>query len=173
MEKQGLRCRRVVLVPCPFQGHINPMLRLGTILHSKGFSITVAHTQFSSLNTHTHPDFIFQPLLSLSQRNGYDDFATFLSKLNISYRASLQELLTGIVEEQEGSPCVICDTLMYSVEAVAHSLKLPSIILCTMNANSWLTYFAYPQLRAEGCIPSQGMQTQYLFRWIVVCVSVY
>ena len=77
--------------------------------------------------------------------------------------------MTRIVEEEqeeqrEGSPCVIYDELMYSVEAVAHSLKLPSIILCTMNAISWLTYFAYPRLQEEGCIPSQGMQTQYLFR---------
>ncbi|KAK3206411.1 hypothetical protein Dsin_020457 [Dipteronia sinensis] len=72
-----------------------------------------------------------------------------MHKLNLSYRASLQELLIGIVEveheeQREGSPCVIYDALMYSVEAVAHSLKLPSIILCTMNAISLLTYFAYP-----------------------------
>ncbi|KAK4855663.1 hypothetical protein QYF36_009543 [Acer negundo] len=144
------------------------MLRLGTILHSKGFSITVAHTQFNSPNTrHNHPDFVFLPLLSLSQRNGSDEFASFLSKLNLSYRASLHELLTRIVEEEqeeqrEGSPCVIYDALMYSVEAVTHSLKLPSIILRTMNAISWLTYFAYPRLREEGRIPSQGSESMEL-----------
>ncbi|TXG74220.1 hypothetical protein EZV62_002799 [Acer yangbiense] len=171
MEKQGLRCRRLVLVPCPFQGHINPMLQLGTILHSKGFSITVAHTQFSYLNTHNHPDFVFQPLLSDDSSSSlelsdYDDFADFLSNLNSSYRASLRELLTRIVEEEqeqiERSPCVVYDALMYSVEAIAHSLKLPSIILRTSSMISWLAYFACPRLLEEGCIPPQGSESMEL-----------
>ena len=171
MEKQGLRCRRLVLVPCPLQGHINPMLQLATILHSKGFSITVAQTQLSSPNTHNnHPDFVFQPLLSNDSSSSlelsdYDDFAVFLSNLNSSYRASLQEVLTRIVKEeqkqQEGFPCVIYDALMYSVDAIAHSLKLPSIILRTSNAFAWLAYFAYPRLLEEGCIPPQCMKTLY------------
>ncbi|KAL5817102.1 hypothetical protein ACOSQ3_025480 [Xanthoceras sorbifolium] len=168
MEKQGLRCRRLVLVPCPLQGHINPMLQLGSILHSKGFSITVAHTQFNSPNTCNHPDFVFLPLLSddsSSARNDSDDFVVFLSSLNLKYKASLQELFTRIVEEQErheGLPCIIYDALMYSVEEVAHSLKLPSIILGTSSAISWLAYFAYPRLREEGYIPSQGSKSMGL-----------
>ncbi|KAK4856195.1 hypothetical protein QYF36_015042 [Acer negundo] len=172
MEKSRLRCRRLVLVPCPLQGHINPMLQLATILHSKGFSITVAHTQFSSPNTHNnHPDFVFQLLLSNDSSSSLelsdlDDFAVFLSNLNSSYRASLQELLTRIVEEeqkqQERFPCVIYDALMYSVEAIAHSLKLPSIILRTASATSWLAYFEYPRLLEEGCIPPQGSESMEL-----------
>ncbi|KAH7549952.1 hypothetical protein JRO89_XS13G0110100 [Xanthoceras sorbifolium] len=82
---------------------------LGTVLHSKGLSITVVHTHFS-----------------------------IISQLN--HRASLRGLLTRIVEEQdqqqEGLVCVIYDALMYSVEAVAHSLKLPSIILRTSSPKS-------------------------------------
>ncbi|TXG74239.1 hypothetical protein EZV62_002818 [Acer yangbiense] len=169
MEKQGLGCRRVVLVPCPLQGHINPMLRLGTILHSKGFSITVAHTQFNSPNTCNHPDFVFLPLLSddsSSERNDSDDFVVFLSNLNLNHKASLQKLLTQIVEQEqeqhEGLPCIIYDALMYSVEEVAHSLKLPSIILHSSCATSLLSFFAYAQLREEGRIPSQGSKSMEL-----------
>ncbi|KAK4854771.1 hypothetical protein QYF36_001032 [Acer negundo] len=142
MEKSRLRCRRVVLVPCPLQGHINPMLQLATILHSKGFSITVVHTQFNSPNTCNHPDFVFLPLLSddsSSERNDSDDFVVFLSNLNLNHKASLQELMTRIVEEQEQEeheelPCVIHDALMYSVEEVAHLTQFmcffSAIILC-------------------------------------------
>jgi hypothetical protein len=44
------------------QGHINMMLQLGCILHSRGFSITIAHTQFNFPNTSNHPDFNFLPV---------------------------------------------------------------------------------------------------------------
>ncbi|KAK4579343.1 hypothetical protein RGQ29_029129 [Quercus rubra] len=54
--------RRLVLFPLPFQGHINPMLLLATILHSKGFSITIIHTNFNSLNPSHHPNFTFHSI---------------------------------------------------------------------------------------------------------------
>ncbi|KAB1220161.1 UDP-glycosyltransferase 76E9 [Morella rubra] len=54
MEKNRQRPRRLlVLLPCPFEGHINPMLQLGTILHSKGFSITIVQPQFNSGSVNT------------------------------------------------------------------------------------------------------------------------
>ncbi|GMN23971.1 hypothetical protein TIFTF001_000362 [Ficus carica] len=62
MEKQTPRSRRLVLVPCPYQGHINPMLQLGTVLHSRGFSMTIAHTIFNSPNPQNHPNCRFLPL---------------------------------------------------------------------------------------------------------------
>ncbi|KAJ4847359.1 hypothetical protein Tsubulata_005597 [Turnera subulata] len=57
-ERKG----RVVLVPFPSQGRINPMLQLGTILYSKGFSITVVHPQFNCPDPSTHPHFTFESI---------------------------------------------------------------------------------------------------------------
>ncbi|KAL5580891.1 hypothetical protein UlMin_013333 [Ulmus minor] len=65
MRKQTQRSRLVVLVPCPFQGHISPMLQLGDMLHSKGFSITIVHANFNSPNPQNHSHFTFFPTLSI------------------------------------------------------------------------------------------------------------
>ncbi|GKE76285.1 hypothetical protein Tco_1542405 [Tanacetum coccineum] len=37
----------VVCIPAAAQGHINPMLKLAKILHSKGFDITFINTEFT------------------------------------------------------------------------------------------------------------------------------
>ncbi|XP_021894455.1 UDP-glycosyltransferase 76E2-like [Carica papaya] len=57
MEKQGQKGGRLLLVPCPFQGHINKMLQLGSVLHSKGFSITKFLAQMISHQDPSHPQF--------------------------------------------------------------------------------------------------------------------
>ncbi|KAL3518124.1 hypothetical protein ACH5RR_020713 [Cinchona calisaya] len=44
------------------QGLSTPMLQLRSILHSKGFSIVVAHSEFRPPNPKNHPEFIFHPL---------------------------------------------------------------------------------------------------------------
>ncbi|KAJ0083743.1 hypothetical protein Patl1_31330 [Pistacia atlantica] len=167
MEKQGWRCRKLVLVPCLFQGHINPMLQLGTILHSKGFSITVAHAQFNSPQTSNHPDFIFQSLPDgiSSKPDIPRDFLAFMSSLNLNCRAPFQEFLSQMIgkqEQQDELPCIIYDALMYFAEAVSSQLKLPSIILQTCSVTTMLTYFAYPRLQEEGYIPPQDSNSTEL-----------
>lgn len=162
MEKQGHIRRRLVLVPFPFEGHLNPMLQLGAILHSKGFSITVAHTKFNSPDTSSHPDLVFLPLSDglSSTPKASEDFVDFIPKLNLHSRAPLQEVLTQIIQKQqqhEELPCIIYDAAMYCAEAVAHHLMLPSIILYTGTATNLLAYYAYPRLIDEGYIPAQGM----------------
>ena len=46
----------------PLQGHINPMLDLANILHYKGFSITLIHTNFNSPNPSNYPHFTFHSI---------------------------------------------------------------------------------------------------------------
>ncbi|KAJ0083350.1 hypothetical protein Patl1_31215 [Pistacia atlantica] len=155
MEKQGCRYRELVLVPCPFQGHINPMLQLGTILHSRGFSITVAHAQFNSPQTSNHPDFVFLPLPDGTSSKPVMplDFLAFMSNLNLNCRAPFQDFLSQMIEKQDQHdqlPCIIYDGFMSFAQAVACHLKLPNIILQTGSVASVLTYFAYPRLQEEG-----------------------
>ena len=166
MEKQGGRRRRLMLVPYPLQGHITPMLQLGTILHSRGFSITIAHSQFNSPDTSNHPDFVFLPLSddSLSKYNPSDDIVASISYHNLTCRVSLQELLIEMIEKQQLErqdrqelPCIIYDPLVYSAEAVAHHLKLPSIVLQTSSVTSVLSFYLCPKIKKEGYTPFQGM----------------
>ncbi|KAJ0956855.1 hypothetical protein HanPSC8_Chr01g0020411 [Helianthus annuus] len=76
MADNGRRRWRLVLVASPLQGH---MLQLGTYLHSKGFSITIAHPPDSS----NHPDFTFLPL---SGPGNFTSSLQFLQALNDNCR---------------------------------------------------------------------------------------
>ncbi|KAK6234960.1 hypothetical protein SCA6_010297 [Theobroma cacao] len=162
MEKQRWGLRKLVLVPCPFQGHINPMLQLGNLLHAIGFSITVAHTRFNFPNPDNHPDFTFLPIQdTLFDRDASSmDVTDVISCLNISCKAPLKNSLTQIMEREKEDhshklPCIIYDGSMYFAEAVAHELELPSIMLRTTSAATFLTYYSFPQLLREGYLPLQ------------------
>src|ERR1017187_545012 len=50
---------RILLFPLPYQGHINPMLELAALLHSRGFSITIFHTTFNSIDSTKYPSYRF------------------------------------------------------------------------------------------------------------------
>ncbi|GAV92991.1 hypothetical protein CFOL_v3_36369, partial [Cephalotus follicularis] len=144
-------------VPCPFQGHINPMFQLGTILHSKGFSITIAHTIFNFPNPSDHPDFDFLPIANgVSKEESTEDFVTFILSLNVNCRIPFQESLCGMIENQDlldEIPCIIYDSLMYFAGDVAHHLKLPNIILQTCCVTNLVLYKIYPRLQEEGYLP--------------------
>ena len=168
MERQRMRPLRLVLVPCPFQGHINPMLQLGTILHSKGFSITVAHTQFNSPNPSAHPDFSFLPLPDTlpDHNSSTGDLVAFVWELNVNYKARFHECLAQVMEQQgleDRIACVIYDEVMCFSEAVAMELKLPSIVLRTASAATFLARTSILQLKAEGYIPFPGIYVYDIF----------
>ncbi|CAK9147428.1 unnamed protein product [Ilex paraguariensis] len=160
MEKQGARRRRVVLVLPPFQGHITPMLQLGAILHSKGFTITVAHAEFNAPDSSKHPEFFFLPLpANLSDYdNSFWNLLEVITAINVHCKAPLQRYLVQMMEKPEPQDqvcCIIYDTIMYFTDAVANHLKLPSIVLCTTCASNILAWHANPRLQAEGYIPLQ------------------
>ncbi|XP_017983508.1 PREDICTED: UDP-glucose iridoid glucosyltransferase [Theobroma cacao] len=167
MEKQRQRRCRLVLVPLPFQGHINPMLQLGSILLSKGFSITVIHTAFNSPDPSNHPEFHFVsiPHNLSDQVISSGNLVLLISVLNVNCQAPFQECLVRVVEqqdEQEEIACIIYDELMYFSEAAAKFVKLPSIIFRTTSASTYISRSGILQLKAEGILSLQGSTSQDL-----------
>ncbi|XVF19980.1 hypothetical protein REPUB_Repub11eG0158200 [Reevesia pubescens] len=161
MGKQKRSRHRVVLVPLPFQGHINPMLQLGSIIHSKGFSITVVHTAFNFPNPSNHPEFRFVSIPdNLSdQVISSGNLLLLVSILNVNCQVPFQECLVKMVEQQvenEEIACIIYDEFMYFSEAAAKHMKLPSIILSTASASTYISRNAIPKLKADGILTSQG-----------------
>ncbi|KAG6578433.1 UDP-glycosyltransferase 76C3, partial [Cucurbita argyrosperma subsp. sororia] len=54
---------QLILFPLPYEGHMNPMLHLAQILHSKGFSITIIHIQhINSPHPSDYPSFTFRSI---------------------------------------------------------------------------------------------------------------
>ncbi|KAJ4843107.1 hypothetical protein Tsubulata_002887 [Turnera subulata] len=156
-QNQGERKPRVVLIPCPFQGHINPMLQLGAALHSKGYSITIVHTQYNSPNPSRHPEFDFQSIQDGLAEDVIDsgNLLEIITGLNIKCKHPFQECLEQIVLRRGQVTCVIYDDLMYFAEAAANNLELPSIILRTINAATFASRLAIMHLVEEGRFPFQ------------------
>ncbi|KAK2642126.1 hypothetical protein Ddye_023889 [Dipteronia dyeriana] len=165
MLKEGGRSSRVVLVPLPYQGHKTPMFQLGTILHSKGFSITVVYTQFNSPDPSNNPEFKFQAIPDgLSDHdNSTGNFVDIIALLNVKCEAPFQECLAQMVKQQDPDDeivCVIYDEMMFFSESAVNQLKLKSIILPTTSAATCISRLALLQLKEEGYLPLQDPMFQ-------------
>lgn len=159
MEKQEQRGYQLLLVPWPMQGHINPMLQLGTILHSKGFSITIAHTQFSSPNPSIHPSFNFIsiPDTFLEHQTSSADLIDLVLLLNDKCQQPFKQLLARMTNEQHFQiACIIYDEIMYFSLTIANHFKLPSIMFQTSSAANFLLRDVISKLHLQGCIPLPG-----------------
>ena len=149
----------LVLVPAPFQGHINPMLQLGTIFHSFGFSITVVHTIYNSPDPKNHPDFSFVPMpdgLSEQDIRSWDLVGNVIA-INNNCKESFKRFTQQLCTMEEKKVCIISDEVMSFAEAVADDLNLPSIILRTTSAATCLARSALVTLHEQGRVMYQGM----------------
>ncbi|XP_060175246.1 UDP-glycosyltransferase 76B1-like isoform X2 [Lycium barbarum] len=159
-EVQGRKGRRVLLFPLPLQGHINPMLQLANILHSKGFSITVIHTNLnSSHNIQTnYPHFTFH---SISDGLSEDEKSTtdvlfLLSLLNEKCIPHFKEALAQLLlEDPNNIACLISDAILHFTRVVADNFKLHRLVLRTGGVCSFLTFAAFPLLLHKGYFPLQ------------------
>ncbi|CAI0392973.1 unnamed protein product [Linum tenue] len=153
--------RHLVLVPCPYQGHINPMLQLGTILHSRGFSISIIHTQFNAPCPRNHPDFNF-----IAVPDGLPDhlissgnIPAILLAVNANCHTPLKDRVAQMMQSEKPNgkvSCIIYDEYMYRAESVAYSLRIPSIMLRTNTVSTFLARDFVLRLIDQGQIPLQG-----------------
>ncbi|XP_010520267.1 PREDICTED: UDP-glycosyltransferase 76E2 isoform X2 [Tarenaya hassleriana] len=143
-EKAG---RRVVLVPVPAQGHINPMMQLGIALHLKGFSITVALTELNHLTSpwEDFPDFQFVTIMGGLSESEFKKLGPveFLIKLNDMCESSFKDCLGQLLQQKQGNDiaCVIYDEYMHFAEAAAKDFNFPSVIFSTTNATAFVCRF--------------------------------
>jgi hypothetical protein len=160
MEEQGKSGRRrLVLVPSPFQGHINPTLQLGSALQSIGFSITIFHAKINAPDPSKHPDMEFQVYdAELSEFDSDGGLIQVIADLNTACKVQFTEWLVEKKNENElGNKvaCIIYDALMFSAEAVAFAMKIPSIAFRTNSASYMLAYNSINWLTEEGYFPLQ------------------
>ncbi|GLU02296.1 hypothetical protein SLE2022_195500 [Rubroshorea leprosula] len=167
MERKRQRFNKVVLVPLPLQGHITPMLQLGTILHSKGFSITVIHTKFNSPDPSKYPEFSFLSIPdNLSdQVISSGNTISLIFEINMNCQAPFLECLVRMTEQQklhDEIACIIYDELMYFSDTAVARMKLPSITFCTTSAATFNARLDLLQLKEEGYLPFQDAALQDL-----------
>ena len=161
----------LLLFPLPLQGHINPMLQLANILHSKGFSITIIQTSFNSPNISNYPHFNFE---CISEGGPEGDFKSVMSLLNLvnkdlvdPFRDCIKRLLSNSSAE-DPIRCLISDATLYFTQAVADSLKLPRIVLRTSSLSLFHVFHAFPLLLQKGNLSMEGAHydlAQYTFQF--------
>ncbi|KAL0359228.1 UNVERIFIED_CONTAM: UDP-glycosyltransferase 76F1 [Sesamum angustifolium] len=157
--------RRLLLFPLPLQGHINPMLQLANILHSKGFSITIVHTKLNSPNHSNYPHFTFFPIddgLSENNAASRNDIVSLLTVLNVKCIEPFKQAMSELLAESSGDPiaCLISDAILHFTTAVCKSLNLPRLVLRTGGVSSFLAFAAFPLLLEKGYLPVQDAKSE-------------
>ncbi|XP_004307596.1 PREDICTED: UDP-glycosyltransferase 76C2-like [Fragaria vesca subsp. vesca] len=157
--------QRLILFPLPFQGHINPMLELANVLHFRGFSITILHTNFNSLNPSNHPHFTFHSIpdgLSETETSTKSPML-LVSCLNRRCHDPFRNCLANLLSDdgsEEPIACLITDPLFNFTQSVAKSFKLPRMLLRTGSVTSTIVYAAFPLLWEKGYLPKQESQLE-------------
>ncbi|CDP06822.1 unnamed protein product [Coffea canephora] len=137
------------------------MLQLGKILHSRGFSIIVAHTKFNSLNTLNHPEFVFLPLednVSAGLDTSIGNISAVITAINENCKVSLQDSLAQMMKDRENHGhvcCIIYDAVMHFSRSMANHLNISSMVLGTFSAFYMQTHHTILRLGAENSIPLQ------------------
>ncbi|KAJ0705158.1 putative UDP-glucuronosyl/UDP-glucosyltransferase [Helianthus annuus] len=150
------RNRRIIFFPLPYQGHINPMLQLANLLYSKGFSITILHTNFNKPKTSNYPHFTFKFILDNDPHDGrysnlplhgmgaFNRVFVFNEDGADELRHELELLMLASKEDDEHVSCLITDALWHFTQSVADSLNLPRLVLRTSSLFCFLAYASFP-----------------------------
>ncbi|XP_058109366.1 UDP-glycosyltransferase 76B1-like [Magnolia sinica] len=159
-ENQLPQAHHLLLFPCPFQGHLNPMLQLATLLHSKGFSITIVHTQFNSPNPSNFSNFHFE-IIPDGLSDGLHPM-DILSIINVNCAAPFRAVLARMLSDNRRGPitCVITDDVLSFTQSITDSLKVPRIVLVTCNATSYVTISSIPMLHQKGYYPIEDPNSE-------------
>ncbi|XP_076925124.1 7-deoxyloganetin glucosyltransferase-like [Bidens hawaiensis] len=156
----------VVCIPAPLQGHINPMLKLAKILHSKGFLITFVNTEFNhqrllrsqgldaldglpSFRFETIPDGLQPP----ENTNASQDIPTLAKSVDETCLGPFKSLVAKVNESYAPVTCIVADVLMGFTFAAATELGIPEIALWTSGAASLICYNQYPKLLENKLMP--------------------
>ncbi|KAK7828071.1 udp-glycosyltransferase 76b1, partial [Quercus suber] len=153
IHMQQKTARRLILFPLPLQGHITPMLHLASILYTKGFSITIIHTQFNPPNPSNYPHFTFHSIPDglLESEANTSDVIRLLILMNVNCITPFRDCLAKLLADVSKDPvaCLITDAMWHFTQSVAEILKIPRIVLRTSSVCSFLAFVALLDLREK------------------------
>ncbi|XP_043719323.1 7-deoxyloganetin glucosyltransferase-like [Telopea speciosissima] len=154
----------IVCIPLPAQGHINPMLKLGKLLHLSGFHITFVHTEFNyhRLMKSTDPDplkgfhgFRFETIpdgLPPSNNRGILDLPALCISMTRSCVDPFRDLIRKLNTESPIT-CILSDGVMGFTLQVAQEFGIPEFVFFTTSACGFLGYLHYEDLVQRGFFP--------------------
>eukprot|EP00253_Pinus_taeda_P036474 PITA_36474 len=176
LEHKGKHCIHAVIVPYPFQGHINALMNLSQLLVARGSFVTFVNTDWThkrmveaskDAKSHVSGD---DPQLEqrgrrirfLSIPEGLplnQDRASNLGELVVALQKlgpALEVLLRSAEEESPAWPpitFIVTDAFMSCTEQVASNMKVPRVIFWPLCAASSISQCYANLLISEGFIP--------------------
>ncbi|KAG9451450.1 hypothetical protein H6P81_011415 [Aristolochia fimbriata] len=161
--------RHLVFVPYPAQGHINPMLTLAKLLHSRGFFITFVNTEYNHkrLVKSRGPesvagldDFRFETVPDGLPATDFDrtqDIPALCNSIRHNFHPHFLNLLLKLSTSTSSvSPpvsCIISDAVMSVTLAAAEQLGIPEYVFYTASACGVVGYLLFPELIEKGLVP--------------------
>lgn len=160
-----------VLVPYPAQGHINPLMQLAKLLHSRGFYITFVNTEFNHKRfvrskgpgfVKGLSDFRFETIpdgLPPSDRNATQDIWALSESVQNNCLGPFRELLAKLNSSSPECPpvsCIISDGSMTFTIKAAKELGIPEAQFWTTSACGFMAYLHFDELIRGGIVPFKG-----------------
>ncbi|ONK75583.1 uncharacterized protein A4U43_C03F18430 [Asparagus officinalis] len=158
-----------VLVPYPAQGHINPMLRLGKLLHAKGFHVTFVNTEYNHrrLVRSWGPGvvkgvdgFRFETIpdgLPPSDVEATQDIPALCDSTTRNCLEPFRQLLRKLNSNSPPVSCIVSDGVMSFTLDAAEELGVPEVLFWTTSACGFMAYLHYHELVARGLAPLRDM----------------
>ncbi|XP_004289310.1 PREDICTED: UDP-glycosyltransferase 85A2-like [Fragaria vesca subsp. vesca] len=163
----GAKKLHAVCVPFPAQGHVNPMMQLAKLLHSRGFHITFVNTEFNHRRLIRSrgpdsikglPDFQFATIpdgLPPSDKDATQDVPPLCDSTRKTCRGPFKELVTNLncSSEVPQITCIVSDGIMGFGREVAKELGIPEVQFWTASACGFMAYLQYSELVKRGIVP--------------------
>lgn len=161
-----------ICIPLPAQGHINPMLKLAKLLHSKGFHITFVHTEFNynrlvksrgQDSVKGLDDFRFETIsdgLPSTNQRGILDLPALCTTMPVDGLYSLHDLIKKLNNASSDVPpvsCIVSDGVMGFTLKAAQEFGILEVMLFTPSGCGMLGYLHYEDLKERGYFPLKGI----------------
>ncbi|MBA0685644.1 hypothetical protein Goari_013297, partial [Gossypium aridum] len=157
----------VVFVPYPAQGHVNPLMQLAKLLHSRGFYVTFVNTEFNHrrLVRSKGPgfltslsDFRFETIsdgLPPSDRDATQDIWVLSDSVQKNCLGPFKELLAKLNGSSESPPvsCIVSDGSMSFTIKAAKEFGIPEAQFWTTSACGFMAYLHFRELIEGGIVP--------------------
>ncbi|GMI67215.1 UDP-glucosyl transferase 85A3 [Hibiscus trionum] len=156
----------VVCIPYPSQGHVNPMMQLAKLIHSRGFHVTFVNTEFNHRRLVRSkgadamkglPDFRFESIpdgLPQSDRDATQDVPSLCDSTRKNCLAPLVELIAKL-NSSDVPPvsCIVSDGVMGFGREAGLLLGIPEFQFWTASACGFMGYLQYKELFKRGIVP--------------------
>ncbi|PIA45537.1 hypothetical protein AQUCO_01600020v1 [Aquilegia coerulea] len=168
-----------IIMPLPFQSHINAMLKLAKILHFRGFHITFVNTEFNHqklLNSRGPdslkglPDFRLETipdgLIPPSDINATQEMQALWPSITSNCLVPFRKLITKLNKASaSGDPpvsCIVVDALLSVLLEVAEEFAIPGVLLWTMSASILMSDLYYQHITEKILFPLKDEINEHL-----------